>query len=201
MMAKLIFDVTVSLVALVMLAPINLLVAVAVKLDSPGPVLYRQKRIGRHGRPFTLLKFRSMVDRADQLSANVSPAGDPRITRVGRFLRSWYLDELPQLINVVRGDMSLVGPRPETPEYVALYSAEERRILDQRPGLIGPSTLAFMDEAEMLAAVPDSETHYVATMLHERVRLDLTYAENRSLVGDIGLLVRQLVEIIRHHGR
>lgn len=195
--AKRAFDVTVSLIALVLLTPVLALLALAVRLGSPGPVLFRQTRIGYGGRPFRLLKFRTMVDGADRLAPNVSPAGDPRVTRTGRFLRRWYLDELPQLGNVVTGDMSLVGPRPETPEFVALFDDDERRVLTVRPGLAGPSTLAFMHEAELLAGAEDPHALYERDLVHERVRADLTYLERQSLRYDIGLLFAQLAAILR----
>ena len=140
-------DRVLSALALVVLLPILLLIAGVVRLSSPGGVIYRQVRVGQGGVPFRILKFRTMVDGADRLAANVSPTNDPRVTPVGRVLRTWYLDELPQLVNVLRGDMRLVGPRPETPEYVALYTPEERRVLEVKPGLVGPSTVGFMDEA------------------------------------------------------
>jgi lipopolysaccharide/colanic/teichoic acid biosynthesis glycosyltransferase len=191
------FDLAVSLVALLLLVPVLLVIALAVWLDSPGPVLYRQERVTRGGRLFRLLKFRTMVVDADRLAPNVSAAGDPRVTRVGRFLRRSYLDELPQLVNVVRGDMSLVGPRPETPEFVALFTPEERRVLTVRPGLAGPSTLAFMDEAELLATAEDPVSYYTSTVLHQRVRADLTYLERCSLGYDIRLLCTQVLAIVR----
>jgi lipopolysaccharide/colanic/teichoic acid biosynthesis glycosyltransferase len=194
---KRLFDVAVSLTALVLLVPVLLAIALLVKLGSPGPVLYRQQRVSRGGRLFELLKFRTMVVGADRMAANVSATGDPRVTRAGAFLRKTYLDELPQLLNVLRGDMSLVGPRPETPEFVALYSPEERRVLTVRPGLAGPSTLAFMDEADLLATVPDPVAFYTTTVLHDRVRADLTYLERRSIGYDIRLLATQVLSIAR----
>jgi lipopolysaccharide/colanic/teichoic acid biosynthesis glycosyltransferase len=190
------FDVAVSLAAIIVLIPVLVVIAVAVKLDSPGPVLYRQERVGRNGR-FRLLKFRTMVVDADRLAPNVSATGDPRVTRLGRFLRRWYLDEFPQLLNVLRGDMSLVGPRPETPEFVALLTPEERRLLTVRPGLAGPSTLAFMNEAELLAEAADPVSHYATTILHDRVRADLSYLEHRSIRYDIRLLCAQVLAIVR----
>ena len=194
---KRLFDIAVSLTALVLLVPVLAVIALLVKLGSPGPVLYRQQRVSRGGRLFELLKFRTMVVGADRMAANVSATGDPRVTRVGAFLRKSYLDELPQLLNVLRGDMSLVGPRPETPEFVALYSPEERRVLTVRPGLAGPSTLAFMDEADLLAAAPDPVAFYTTTVLHDRVRADLTYLERRSIGYDIRLLATQVLSIVR----
>jgi len=193
-----VFDRVVAVVALVLLAPVELAIGAVVRLTSPGPVVYRQARIGQGGRPFQILKFRTMVDGADRLGANISPTGDPRVTRVGGFLRRWYLDELPQLVNVIRGDMRLVGPRPETPEYVALYTPRERRVLDVKPGLVGPSTLAFMDEPERLAAAPEAAAHYERVLLHERVGLDLAYLDRRSSRSDLVLLFRQVAAILRH---
>jgi lipopolysaccharide/colanic/teichoic acid biosynthesis glycosyltransferase len=194
-------DRMVAATALVLLSPVLVMIAAAVRLSSPGGVVYRQVRVGQGGAPFRILKFRTMVDGADRLAANVSPAGDPRVTSVGRVLRSSYLDELPQLVNVVRGDMRLVGPRPETPEYVALYTPEERRVLQVKPGIVGPSTVAFMDEAERLATTDDPEGHYEAVLLHERVRLDLDYLERRSAFDDIRLLLRQALLIITPRSR
>jgi lipopolysaccharide/colanic/teichoic acid biosynthesis glycosyltransferase len=191
------FDVAVSLLALILLLPVLATIAVAVRLDSPGPALFRQIRVGRRGRPFRILKFRSMVRDAERLAAKITPEDDPRITHVGRFLRKWYLDELPQFLNVLRGDMSLVGPRPETPQYVALYTPEEMRVLEVRPGLVGPSTLAQMDEGKVLAGAVDAETHYISSIMHERVRADLDYLGHGSMSYDVALLVRQLLAIVR----
>jgi lipopolysaccharide/colanic/teichoic acid biosynthesis glycosyltransferase len=191
------FDIVVSSLGIVALGIVLLCIALAVKIDSPGPVLFRQRRVGLGERLFTILKFRSMYWDADQPSINVSPSNDPRVTRVGKFLRGWYFDELPQLFNVLKGDMSLVGPRPETPEFIALLSREERRVLSVRPGIVGPSTLAFMDEGERLSAVSDPGSLYVAEILHDRVRLDLEYVGGHSLAYDIRLLIRQAFAIVR----
>jgi lipopolysaccharide/colanic/teichoic acid biosynthesis glycosyltransferase len=197
MLGKRVFDLVVALVALVLLFPVLAVIALIIKLDSPGPAFYAQERVSLNGRRFRLLKFRTMVVDADRLAPNISAAGDPRVTRVGQVLRRWYLDEFPQLLNVIRGDMSLVGPRPETPEFVERYSPAERRVLTVRPGLAGPSTLAFMDEAELLAAAPDPMAHYVTTILHERVRADLAYLEHRSIGYDIRVLSAQVLAILR----
>jgi lipopolysaccharide/colanic/teichoic acid biosynthesis glycosyltransferase len=187
----------VASVAIVALSPVMAVIGAAVKLTSPGPVFYRQQRVGQDGRPFDIYKFRTMVVGADQMSANVTPTGDPRVTRVGRLLRATYLDELPQLLNIIKGDMRLVGPRPETPEYVALYDAQERKVLDVKPGLVGASTLAFMDEAERLAGVEDPDRYYQDVLVHERVRLDLDYQQGRTAKGDLRLLLRQGTAILR----
>jgi lipopolysaccharide/colanic/teichoic acid biosynthesis glycosyltransferase len=194
---KRVFDLVVASTALVLLSPVLLVIAVTVVVDSGRPVLFHQTRIGRGGRRFRIVKFRTMVHGADGSTAHVSPAGDVRVTRCGRVLRRWYLDELPQLINVVRGDMSLVGPRPETPEFVELLGPAELRVLEVRPGLVGPSTLQFMDEGSILAAAADPEDHYRTTLVHERNRADLSYLELQSFGYDLRLLVRQLALILR----
>lgn len=191
-------DRLVALLALLVASPLMLVIAVLVKTTSPGPVIFRQVRIGRDGRPFEIYKFRTMTDGAHRTTEHVSPTGDPRVTGVGRVLRDWYLDELPQLANVVKGDMSLVGPRPETPEYVDLYSPAEREVLTLRPGLVGPSTLGFMDEGKRLAGADDPASHYASVLLHERVALDLGYLGQKSVLYDLRLLCRQAVAIMRH---
>jgi lipopolysaccharide/colanic/teichoic acid biosynthesis glycosyltransferase len=195
--AKRLFDVVVSLVAIVVVSPLLIVLALAVLLDSGRPVLFRQTRVGMNGRTFRLLKFRTMVVDAERLAPNVSPTDDPRVTRTGRHLRRWYLDELPQLVNVVKGDMSLVGPRPETPEFVALFTPAERRVLTVRAGIAGPSTLAFMDEAQLLADADDAVRLYEQQLLHERVQADLSYLDERSMAYDVRLLVAQVLAILR----
>jgi lipopolysaccharide/colanic/teichoic acid biosynthesis glycosyltransferase len=194
---KRLFDILVSLLVLVLLTPLLAVLAIVVWLDSGRPILFTQTRVGMHGHTFRLLKFRTMVADAERRGANVSSTNDPRVTRSGRFLRRWYLDELPQLVNVVRGDMSLVGPRPETPEFVAMFTPEERRVLTVRAGIAGPSTLAFMNEAELLADADDAVRLYEQQILHERVRADLSYLDRRSLAYDVRLLLAQVVAVLR----
>jgi lipopolysaccharide/colanic/teichoic acid biosynthesis glycosyltransferase len=196
LVVKRFFDVAASCAAVILLSPMFAIIAVAIKIDSRGPVLFRQIRVGLRSKPFVIFKFRTMAPDADRIAPNVSPSSDPRITRVGRFLRSSYLDELPQLFNVIMGTMSVVGPRPETPEFVALYTPEERCVLDVKPGLLGPSTLASMDESAILDAADDPFTYYVDVLMHERVRLDLAYLVEMSLATDVRLLVRQVTKII-----
>lgn len=196
-MGKRILDVAGSALGILLLSPLFLLIAVAVKLDSSGPVFFGQERLGKGGRPFRIYKFRSMVTDAARLAANVSPTHDPRVTRVGRLLRRAFLDELPQLFNVLRGEMSLVGPRPETPEYVRLYTEAERGVLRVKPGMTGPSQIAYTNEAEILAAAADPESFYVATILHDRARLDLEYADGRpTVLGDLRLIGKTLWAIL-----
>lgn len=196
-LAKRTLDLTLAVVGLIVLCPVMLMIALAVVIDSRGPVLFRQVRVGRFGRPFAIYKFRTMVADAAQLGANISPSDDPRITRVGRFLRRRYLDELPQLLNILRGDMALVGPRPETPEFVALYEREQLKVLTVRPGVLGPSTLAGMEEEDRLAAAADPLGLYVSSILPERVSADIGYVERWSIGGDLRLLAAQLWAIAR----
>lgn len=190
--AKRAFDLVVAGLAVLALTPVLLLIAVLIRLDTPGPVVFRQVRVGQWGRPFEIRKFRTMRCGAERLGVNLSPTGDPRITRVGRFLRRSYLDELPQLFNVLRGEMSLIGPRPETPEFVALYRPDELRVLSVRPGVMGPSTLSGMTEEDRLAGAEDALDLYVSTILRERVSADLTYLDTWSLHHDLRLLCSQL---------
>jgi lipopolysaccharide/colanic/teichoic acid biosynthesis glycosyltransferase len=155
-----------------------------------------QERVGRDGRPFGLLKLRTMVADAPARGAALTAPGDPRITRLGGWLRRWKLDELPQLVNVVRGDMSLVGPRPEVPRYVAGYSDRERAVLRVRPGLTDPASLAFVDEAAVLARYDDCERAYVDEVLPAKLALSLEYLERRTLRSDLGILARTLVRVV-----
>jgi lipopolysaccharide/colanic/teichoic acid biosynthesis glycosyltransferase len=190
-------DVAVAASGLILLSPVLMLIAVAVKMDSPGPAIFSQERIGRNGRSFEILKFRTMIAAESPHRPNVSAVGDARITRVGRFLRAWFLDELPQLVNVLRGEMSLVGPRPETPEFIELLTAEERRILLVRPGITGPSSVTYsVREAELLAQQEDPNTYYSTVLVHDRAGADLTYVDTWSLLGDLRLLARTLRVIL-----
>lgn len=186
-MLKRAFDILVSAGLLVLLAPVLVGVAIAIKLSSPGPILYRATRIGRHGVPFKLYKFRSMVVNADKIGAGITTAGDPRITAIGRFLRRTKLDELPQLINVLRGEMSLVGPRPEDPRYVALYTPAQRRILQVRPGITSLASVRYRHEEGLLTG-NDWETVYLQQIMPHKLEIDLEYAQRATFLSDLGVL-------------
>ena len=195
-MAKRVFDLLGASLALALLAPALLLLAAWIRLDSPGPALFRQERVGRHGKPFRIHKFRTMVHGAAGLPITVGD--DARITRVGRWLRRARLDELPQFIDVLKGDMSLVGPRPELPRYVALYPpALRERALAVRPGLTDPASLAFIDEAERLARAPDPEREYVQVILPLKLQAAADYAERATLWTDVTVLARTLRALVR----
>ncbi|MEA2624434.1 MAG: hypothetical protein QOD06_479 [Candidatus Binatota bacterium] len=182
---KRLFDVIVAGAALVLLAPLTFAIAVAVRVTGESSVIFRQRRVGRDGHVFEILKFRTM---RTTTGPRVTAAGDPRITAIGGFLRRSKLDELPQLWNVVRGDMSLVGPRPELPEYVRLYPDEARAVLAVRPGITGPAQLDGFDEEEELGRAEDPERFYVDVVLPRKLRADLEYVRGRSLAGDFAVL-------------
>lgn len=190
-MAKRAFDLLLSALGLLLLAPVLLLIALWVKLDSPGPVLFRQERVGRFGRPFFIHKFRTM--RVDNAGLQITVGVDPRITRAGHFLRAAKLDELPQLWDVLRGAMSLVGPRPEVPRYVALYPPKLREIvLSVRPGITDPASLSFRNESELLAAAADPEREYVEVVMPTKLRLAAAYVRRATLRTDLRVILATL---------
>jgi len=192
-MAKRAFDLLGASLGLLLLSPLLLAIAVAIKLDSRGPVFFRQQRVGRHGVPFRIHKFRSMVADAPQRGPALTVGADARITRVGRWLRRPRLDELPQLFNVLAGQMSLVGPRPEVPQYVAHYPAGLReRALSVRPGITDPSSLLYLDESELLASAADPEREYIEVILPRKLQCAADYAAKANLRSDIGVLLRTL---------
>lgn len=194
-MTKRLFDVACSALGLLVLSPLLLLTAIWVKLDSPGPALFRQIRVGRHGVPFTIHKFRTM---RVEPGAAITVGADPRITRSGQLLRQTKLDELPQLWDVLRGAMSLVGPRPELPRYVEFYPAELReRVLAVRPGITDPASLAFSREAELLAAAADPEREYREVVMPAKLRLSADYAASASLATDLRLIFATLARVVR----
>lgn len=194
-MMKRAFDVGVAGGALLLLWPVMLVIAVAVLLDSGMPVLFRQDRVGRCGEVFRIRKFRTL--RTGAGGPLVSPAGDLRVTRVGALLRRTKLDELPQLIDVVEGRMSLVGPRPEVPAYVALWPEGLRDvILSVRPGITDPASVAYRNEAEVLASTDDPERYYIDVLLPQKARMYADYVRTRSLAGDVRILVDTVLAVV-----
>ncbi|MBK7060009.1 MAG: sugar transferase [Rubrivivax sp.] len=192
-MAKRLFDLLGATLALALLASPMLLVALLIKVDGPGPVFFRQDRVGRFGRVFRIHKFRTMVADAPQRGPALTVGADPRITRSGQWLRRTRLDELPQLIDVLLGHMSLVGPRPEVPKYVEHYPPALRdRALAVRPGITDPSSLAFLDEAELLAAAADPEREYIEHILPRKLQAAADYAASASLWTDLQVIARTL---------
>ncbi|GGO92527.1 glycosyl transferase [Nocardioides phosphati] len=185
---KRVLDVVIAGVGLVVASPVMVVLALAVALTSPGGALFRQVRVGREGEEFEILKFRSM--RLGEPGIEVTAGGDPRITLVGAVLRSTKLDELPQLINVLRGEMSLVGPRPEVPKYVAHWPADIRReVLSVRPGITDPASLTFRREEEILAEADDPERAYLEEVMPQKLALYVDYVRNQTITGDLGILL------------
>ena len=200
-MTKRVLDLLVAGLALVLLAPLLGVIAVCVRLDSRGAVFFRQERVGRGGSTFRIHKFRTMQADAPGRGPGITVGDDPRITRVGRFLRRTKLDELPQLIDVLAGDMSLVGPRPELPCYVALYPADLRaQVLAVRPGITDPASLKYADEAALLAQSADPEREYREVLLPAKLRESVAYARRATLASDLLVLARTAALLLGRRG-
>lgn len=197
-MAKRLFDWLASTFGLLALAPVLLLLAVWIKLDSPGPVFFRQERVGRGGKLFRIHKFRTMVTDAERRGLQITVGADVRVTRVGQWLRKYKLDELPQLIDVWLGHMSLVGPRPEVPRYVACYPAKVRDVvLSVRPGITDRASIEFKDENLILGRATDPDKAYVEEVLPIKLKYYVEYVETNSLIGDVKLIIRTFAALIR----
>lgn len=194
---KRIFDIVMSGLGLICLSPLFLVLAVWIKCDSVGPVFYRQVRVGRGNKDFRLFKFRSMRPDSDKLGLITVGGHDPRVTRSGYYIRKYKLDEFPQLINVFVGDMSLVGPRPEVRKYVDLYTPEQLRVLNVRPGITSLASIRYRNENEILAKADDPDKAYVEQIMPDKIAIDLEYVENASLTNDIILIFKTFGEIIR----
>ena len=194
-LTKRVLDVAASATGLIVLSPALLAIASLVRVSSRGPALFRQERIGRAGMPFRLLKFRTMV--VGERGPQVTAAGDKRVTSLGRILRHYKLDELPQLINVLRGDMSLVGPRPEVRRYVERFASDYERILRVRPGITDFAAIEFRDEEAILAKATDPEREYVESILPTKIRLYDKYLNRMSLMTDLAILTRTFLSVMR----
>ena len=193
------FDLLVAGLGLVLLAPIMAAIAAAIRLDSPGPVLFRARRAGRHGRPFTMLKFRTMHDRREVHGTKITTHSDRRVTRVGRLLRPTRADELPQLWNVLTGEMSLVGPRPEDPHYLAYYAPRHRAVLEARPGITSLAALLYRDEERLLVG-KNWEGIYIDEVMPAKLDIDLAYVRQRSLLLDLKILAATALAPLRLEG-
>lgn len=194
---KRLFDIVASGCGLIVLSPVFLILAIWIKLDSPGPVFYRQVRVGRGNRDFRIFKFRSMRVGSDKGSLVTIGGHDPRITRSGYFIRKFKLDEFPQLINVFVGDMSLVGPRPEVRHYVDYWTPEQMHVLDVRPGITDPASIKFRNENELMEAASDPEKYYIEVIMQEKIKLYLEYVQHHSFLGDIGLIFKTFWVIVK----
>ena len=193
---KRIFDVIASGLGLIVLSPLFLILAIWIKLDSKGPVFYRQVRVGYKNKDFRIFKFRSMKVGADKGSLVTIGGHDPRVTRSGYFIRKFKFDELPQLINVFLGDMSLVGPRPEVRHYVDYWTPEQMHVLDVRPGITDPASIKFRNENELMEKAEDPEKYYIEVIMQEKIKLYLEYVEKHSFLYDIGLIFKTFFVII-----
>lgn len=196
-MTKRLLDLLLASTGLLVALPLFVVVGIAIKAADRGPVFFRQTRVGRWGRPFRIWKFRTMRVNAEALGPSVTKSGDTRVTPIGRFLRKWKLDELPQLLNVFAGEMSFVGPRPEVPHYVALYSTDQRKVLALRPGITDLASLEFRHEEELLAQAPDPEHFYRTVCIGKKIELNLRYAEQASLGADIRIILATIAAIFR----
>ena len=187
-MIKRLFDVTAASIGLLFLSPLFVVVSLWIKLDSRGPVFYKQIRVGRNNKDFKLFKFRSMRPDSDKLGLITVGGHDPRVTRSGYFIRKYKLDEFPQLINVVKGDMSLVGPRPEVRKYVSMYSPEQMKVLSVRPGITDPASIAYRNENEILEGKDNPDDYYVNVIMPDKLRINLEYVNNRSFLKDLKVI-------------
>ena len=190
------FDIIASGLGLLVLSPLFLIIAIWIKLDSKGPVFYRQVRVGKDNKDFRIFKFRSMRVGADKGSLVTIGGRDPRITRSGYFIRKFKFDELPQLINVFVGDMSLVGPRPEVRHYVDYWTPEQMHVLDVRPGITDPASIRFRNENELMEKAENPEEYYINVIMQEKLKLYLEYVRNHSFWGDIGLILKTFLVIV-----
>jgi lipopolysaccharide/colanic/teichoic acid biosynthesis glycosyltransferase len=196
---KRLFDLVFGSLVLLLSLPLLLVLAAVIKATSPGPALFRQKRVGRHGKEFEILKFRTMCDGGNSSGPGITRSGDIRVTGVGRLLRKFKLDELPQMINVARGDMSLVGPRPDLAKYILALDGAYRCVLDLKPGVTGMASLQFRDEEGVLSSVPaeELESYYVTNVLARKAQLDIEYARSASFLSDLGILLHTLLRIVQ----
>lgn len=175
------FDILFSLIGLIILSPLIVLLSVAIKLDSRGPIFFKQIRIGLNGKPFKLYKFRSMYENSERKGQITIGSNDKRITRIGRFIRKYKLDELPQLFNVLKGDMSMVGPRPEVPKYVENYSVYQKRVLTVKPGVTDYASIYFSNENDLLTKSENPEEYYIKFLIPQKIRLNMIYIKNNNL--------------------
>ena len=193
---KRIFDIVCSGLGLIILSPFLLFVAIRIKMGSDGPVFFKQIRVGEKGREFKILKFRTMVVDAEKLGRQITVGNDSRITKIGAFLRKYKIDELPQLINVFKGDMSLVGPRPEVPRYVNMYTEEQRRVLDVKPGITDLASIRYRDENELLGQAENPDEFYINTIMPDKLALNVEYINKSNIFLDIYIILKTILKCI-----
>lgn len=197
MFFKRVFDISFSLIGIIVLCPIFLVLSVLIKITSKGPIFFQQIRVGRYGRKFKILKFRTMIVDAEKKGMQITVGKDKRITKIGFFLRKTKLDELPQLINVFKGDMSFVGPRPEVPKYVNLYTENQKKVLLVRPGITDIASIEFRNENEILSRSYNPEKDYIEKIMNEKIELNYRYLKKISVYEDIKIIINTIVTIIK----
>lgn len=193
---KRIFDFVCSGIGLIILSPVLIVIAIMIKKGSDGPIFFKQIRVGKNGENFEILKFRTMVVDAEKLGRQITVGNDNRITKVGGFLRKYKLDELPQLINVFKGDMSLVGPRPEVPRYVKLYTEEQRKVLNVKPGITDLASLKYKDENELLGKAENPDECYINTIMPDKLALNLEYINKSNIFYDIYIIITTIIKCL-----
>ena len=193
---KRLFDISASFIGLLLLSPILIALAIWIKLDSRGPVFFKQIRVGKGGKDFKILKFRSMYLDSEKSGQITVGDRDPRVTKSGYYIRKYKFDEIPQLFNVLKGEMSIVGPRPEVRRYVNLYTKDQMQILSVRPGITDPASIKYRNENEILEKVEDPEDYYIKVIMQDKIRYNLEYIENKSFHYDIKLIIRTFKAIV-----
>lgn len=193
---KRIFDLICSTLGLIVLSPVLIIIAIRIKTGSDGPVFFKQIRVGENNEEFEILKFRTMVVDAEKLGRQITVGNDSRITKIGAFLRKYKLDELPQLINVFRGDMSLVGPRPEVPRYVKLYNEKQKKVLEVKPGITDLASIRYRDENDLLGEAENPDEFYIKTIMPDKLALNLEYINNNNIFIDIYIILKTIIKCI-----
>jgi lipopolysaccharide/colanic/teichoic acid biosynthesis glycosyltransferase len=186
------FDLFFSFMGVSLFLPLGALIALMIKIEDGGPIFFIQERVGYRGKLFRMIKFRTMVREADKVGTAITIGNDPRITRIGRWLRRFKLDEFPQLFNVLKGEMSFVGPRPEVPRYVAAYNDREREVLDLIPGITDPASIIYRNESEILGKCDDPEKQYIEKIMPDKIRINLEYARRANIMSDIFVILQTL---------
>jgi len=195
-LVKRIFDLICSTLGLIVLSPVLIGIAIKIKTGSDGPVFFKQVRVGQSNKEFKILKFRTMVVDAEKLGKQITVGNDNRITKIGALLRKYKLDELPQLINVFKGDMSLVGPRPEVPRYVQLYNEEQRKVLEVKPGITDLASIRYRDENDLLGGVANPEEFYINTIMPDKLALNLQYINRNNIFFDVYIILKTIIKCL-----
>lgn len=193
---KRIFDLICSTLGIIVLSPVLIVIAIKIKFGSDGPIFFKQIRVGENNKEFEILKFRTMVVDAEKLGRQITVGNDSRITKIGEFLRKYKLDELPQLINVFKGDMSLVGPRPEVPRYVKLYNEEQRKVLEVKPGITDLASIRYRDENELLGKAENPDEFYINTIMPDKLALNLEYIDKNNVFIDIYIILKTIIKCL-----